>query len=445
MMTIFYFLLALSILITFHEYGHFLVARWCGVKILRFSLGFGKPLFRFKDKKGTEFCLAPILLGGYVKMLDESEGPLSEKERPFSFEQQPLWARIAIVAAGPLANLLFAFAAFWLVLVVGIQSLAPIIDSVRPESMAARAGLLPQEEIIRVNQTPIDSWRDFQYALLPLLGSQQSVSLELLQRKTQQKRNVSLSLADWQLDNKNLSVLDSMGITPFLPSIPPIVGQVLEDSPGAKGGLQPADILLRMNDTPVKDWLTLVAYVKEHPHAILHLEVQRGEERKYLTLTIGEKEGQGYVGVASKPMDFPKGWLRTKRVHPLLAVDIAFKETVAFTTSTLVFLGRFITGQLQWQILSGPVGIAQGAGDSARSGFAYYVSFLGIVSISLGVLNLLPIPLLDGGHLLYFFLEALRRKPLSAKSKMQATYFGMLLLATIMLIALSNDIIRLIG
>ncbi|MBA3535941.1 MAG: RIP metalloprotease RseP [Tatlockia sp.] len=445
--TLFYFFLALLLLITVHEYGHFIVARLCGVKVLRFSFGFGKVLARWHDKKGTEYVWSLVPLGGYVKMLDESEGEVPANERHLAFNNKSIWARIAIISAGPIFNFLFAFFALWLVLVIGIRSLAPMIDDVKPGSIAALAGLQPKEEILSLDGKKIASWRDFQFALMPLLGSGEKVSISVKSYDSSQKKNLTLSLADWHIDSRKPDPLGSLGIIPFIPKVPPIIGEVVADTPAAAVGLRQGDIIKQMNGKSLDDWLELVEYVKMHPEGNLNLAFCRAGQDNKVSLHMGSKinngQKEGFLGVRSQNIDWPKQWLRIERQGPFEAIGTAFKQTYEITGATFSLIGRFATGKLAMQSISGPVGIAQGAGESARSGLSYYLSFLALVSISLGVLNLLPIPMLDGGHLLYCAIEIIFRRPLKDSVKSVGIYLGLVFLLGLMLLALSNDISRL--
>ena len=449
LVTTLYFLLALFILVIVHEYGHFQVARWCGVKVLRFSFGFGPVLARFKDKRGCEYAWSLFPLGGYVKMLGETEIPaeLDAKTRSMAFSQKSLPVRIAIVLAGPLFNFLFAFVALWLVLVIGMHSLAPMIQTIKPNSLASQAGFVPNQEIIAINDTPVTSWQSFQYLMMPYIGSSQRVNFTLKSLEDGQIKHIALPLKNWNLNDKKPDLLQSLGIEPFIPKIPPIVGEVLPDSPAAKTSLQKGDVLLKVNGQPIKDWLFLVDYLKTRPDTPLTLEIQRGNSRESVNLVTGHQknqgETQGYLGVKSQKLNWPNNWLRLEKKGPFEALGTALNQTLHLTGTTIRLMGRLVTGQLGLKTISGPLGIAQGAGDSGRNGLVSYLFFLALVSVSLGVLNLLPIPLLDGGHLLYYVLEFIKGKPLSDSVKSLGVYIGLLLLATLMVIALGNDISRL--
>ena len=447
--TIFYFLLALLLLVTVHEYGHFLGARLCGVKVLRFSFGFGKVLARCHDKRGTEYAWSLFPLGGYVKMLDEEEGPVAAADKPFAFNNKSVWAKIAITSAGPLFNFLFAFCALWLVLVVGIQSLAPMIDEIIPGSIAARGGLTAQQEIIAFNGKPIASWRDFQYALMPLLGTNESVPITVKSMVNGEQSTHSLGLDHWHIDGKNPDILASLGIKLFVPRVPPVVGEVVVGSPASIAGFEVGDVVLSVDGMTIPDWLDLVELVKHSPGKLLSIKVMRHGKRETLPVKVGVTQGDGHdiglLGVRSKQVNWPAGWLRVQREGGLNAVGTALQQTVELTGTTFSLIGRLATGKVSLQGISGPVGIAEGAGESARSGFSYYVSFLALVSISLGVLNLLPIPLLDGGHLLFYFIEIIRRRPLSSEFKSAGMVFGFMFLMALMVLALTNDFGRLLS
>lgn len=446
-LTLVYFLFALLLLVTVHEYGHFQVARWCGVKVLRFSFGFGPVLARWKDKKGTEFAWSLFPLGGYVKMLDETEGAVEESEKHLAFNNQSVLVRIAIVLAGPLFNFLFAFLALWLTLVIGTYSLAPIVNSVKPQSIAASAGLASKEEIIALNGAKVSNWQDFHYALMPFIGSHQTVQLVVKSLATGKQRTVAVSLEHWELDSKKPDPLKSLGIEPFIPTIPAVVGEVVKGSPADKAGFKIADKIISVDGQPVNDWMFLVEYVRKRPDTHLTIQINRDTKPQNVDVITGSQntsgQNEGMIGIRSQKVNWPTDWLRLVQQNPFMAIGTACKQIIKLTETTFILMGRLVTGQLGIKNISGPVGIAQGAGDSGRGGIVSYLFFLALVSISLGALNLLPIPMLDGGHLLYFIVEIVRRKPMSEQAKSFGLYIGLFLLVIIMCVALNNDITRL--
>lgn len=441
----FYFILALIILITIHEFGHFIVARMCGVKVLRFSFGFGKVLFSVKDKLGTEYAWSLFPLGGYVKMLDESEGYVPPKERHLAFNRKSVFKRIAIVIAGPLFNFIFAFVALWLVLVIGIKSIAPIIAEVHPESMGQKIGLEKGQEIVAFDNKKIRSWRDFQFAIVPVMGKTDFATM-VVKTKDNQFKTISIPLFDWEIDSKKPDILKTLGITPFIPLIPPVVGEVVINSPAEKAGLKKGDVIISLNNKPTNDWIEFAKFIKEHPNTKINLKIARNSIYEPITVYTNSvrEHGKdvGVIGVKSEKIELPKNWVRIQKENPLSALGVAFNQTITLTKATFILMGRLVIGKLPMASVSGPIGIAQGAGGSARGGLSYYLAFLALVSISLGVLNLLPIPVLDGGHLLYYVIEVVTGKPLSERMQIIGTYIGLFLLAMVMSLAISNDLIR---
>ena len=447
--TLFYFIIALLLLITIHEYGHFIVARLCGVKVLRFSFGFGRVLFRWKDSKGTEYAWSLWPLGGYVKMLDETETSVPPHERHLAFNNQSLFKRVLIVLAGPFFNFIFAFIALWLVAVIGMYTLAPIIEKVQPNSIAKSAGFRSEQEIIELQNQSITSWRDFQRALIPYVGSDETLSVKVLNQKSKKTSALQLPLKNWVLDHKKPDLLYSLGIEPFIPTFPSVIGGLVPNMAGEKAGLKKGDIITSIDKHPISDWMELVEYVQKRPDTKAVITVKRDGRTLDLKLAIGHKlkdsKAIGFVGLMPKKTQWPKHWLRLQKEGPIDALASSASQTWDLSITTVVFIGRLISGKISLKTVSGPVGIAQGAGASGRSGMVYYLSFLALVSISLGVLNLLPMPMLDGGHLLFYAIEFIKGSPISEDTKVGFSYMGILLLVAVMILALSNDIMRLIS
>ena len=445
-----YFTLALLVLVIVHEYGHFLVARCCGVRVLRFSFGFGKVLASWHDRHNTEYTWSLVPLGGYVRMLDETEGDVPEAERHLAFNNKPVWARIAIVLAGPMFNFIFAFAALWLVLVIGIKSLVPGIDSVTPGSIAAQAGLKARQEIVAMNGKTVSGWRDVQYALILASGTSEPVAITVKSLADNKQETHDLSLASWTFDEKKQDVLDSIGLEPFIPAIPPVIGEVVPDSPAKTAGLNVGDRIISVDGHAIKKWQSLVDFVQLHPDQDVSLHTMRNGQSKAYSLHIGSMtiagKSQGFLGVRSQdPAPVFAPWMRVQREAPVHAIGTALMQTLDLSGATFTLVGRLVTGKLSWHNISGPVGIAQGAGESASRGLPYYLFFLALVSVRLGVLNLLPIPMLDGGHLLFYFFEIILRRPVSKTVKLVGMYIGVSLLVMLMIVALHNDVTRLVG
>ncbi len=438
----FYFILTLLLLILVHESGHFLVARWCGVKVLRFSFGFGKVLARWRDKRGTEFTWSVLPLGGYVKFLDENEGPVAHAERQHAFNRQPRWARVAIVLAGPLFNFLFAFLLLWLVAVIGIKSFAPRVESVTPGSVAALAHLGRMQEIIALDGKKISNWRDVHYTMLQLLGSTREVPITVKALDDGTISTHSLPLAHWKFDSKRSDLLESLGIEPLFPKFPVLVGLMSPKSPAQIAGFALGDEITAVDQHPISDWRTLAEYVRTRPGAKMTVNIQRQGKPHTLVVHVGrnDRDKTGFLGIGARPPEIPAEWLRVERSGPWDAIGQAWQQTISFTSTTATLIVRTIFGQLPLENLSGPIGIAKAAGESAQIGAVYYLFFIALLSISIGVLNLLPVPLLDGGHLLYEMVEMIIGRSLSKEWKTRGVFLGIILVILLTLIALYNDL-----
>lgn len=438
--------LTLGILVTLHEYGHFWVARRCGVKVLRFSVGFGKPMFSWYDRHGTEFAIAAIPLGGYVKMLDEREGPVPDELRDQAFTSKPPGQRIAIAAAGPIANFLFAIFAYWLLGVVGVTHVAPIVGQVTEESVAERIGLREGMEIHAVDGHRVSSWRDVNMRILERTGEQGTIALEVSDDGA--RGTVSGELGGWGLSDDTPNPLAEFGITPWRPAVPPVLGQVSEGGRAQAAGLEPGDKIVAVNGEPVTSWFELVEVIQSSPESPLQVTAERGGTTREFTVTPEARsqengESVGFVGAGVESISWPDEVLRDVSYGPLAAVPVALSETWADTRLTLVAIQKMITGLLSPTNLSGPITIARVAEASVSSGFEDFVRFLAYLSVSLGILNLLPVPVLDGGHIVYYSIEALRGKPLSEQAQAFGLRIGMAMILTLMVFALYNDLMRL--
>ncbi len=443
------FLVALAILIAVHEFGHFWVARKLGVKVLRFSIGFGRPLWkRVSPVDGTEYVLASLPLGGYVKMLDENEGEVPEADLPKAFNRQKLWKRSAIVAAGPVFNFIFAIFAYWLVFVVGDVGLRPLIGEVQPESIAEHSGFRPGDELVAIGDRETGSWEAAVYALMAQYLDGEDLKIRVrTEDGGEQVRWLDGAALRRLPDDPN--ILGSIGLSPRRPVIPPVLGEVVAGEPAQQSGLQTGDRLLRADGQALASWQEWVNYVQERPEKTIQLELERDGTLLALRITpkAVQREGEtvGRIGAGVQVPEGLREQYRTElRLGPLDALSASVSKTWDLSVLMLKVLGRMLTGQASVENLSGPISIAESAGKSASYGFSYFLKFLAVVSISLGVLNLLPIPVLDGGHLMFFLVEAVKGSPLSEQAMLQGQRIGLALLLALMTLAFYVDINRLL-
>ncbi|MBB1337931.1 sigma E protease regulator RseP [Pseudoalteromonas sp. SR44-2] len=440
------FILALGILVAIHEYGHFWVARKMGVKVLRFSIGFGKPLLKWHDKYNTEYVIAAIPLGGYVKMLDERVDDVPANQRHLSFNAKSVQARIAIVAAGPMANFLFAIFALAIMYMVGVQSVKPVVGSITEGSRAEQAGIMPSQHIIKIGDDDITTWQDATFALMSNLGEE---SVEVIVRdKNLQPRVKTLNLEGWKLDQQDVPPLSSLGIVPFRPQATLTIAAVTKDSAAEHANLQVNDTILAVNGETISNWQQLVNLITQSANKSLQFSVKRQDTIQAITVTPKGRIGnngieQGFLGVAPVVQQWPDGYVETRHYGPLDSIVRGTKETWRLITLSFDMIGNLITGQVSVKNLSGPVGIAVGAGTSVSYGLVAFLSFLALISVNLGVFNLLPLPVLDGGHLMYYIIELFRKKPVSEKTQEFGFKVGALLLIFLTCFALFNDVSRL--
>jgi regulator of sigma E protease len=449
MTTLLAFIVAIVVLVAFHEYGHYLVARLCGVKVLRFSIGFGKILYSKRFAGGeTEWAISAIPLGGYVKMLDEREGEVKAEDLPRAFNRQPVLRRMAIVVAGPLANLLLAIVFYWGLFIYGVPGLKPVLGNIAPASPAAVAQLQAQQTIVSVNGTDTPGWQDVRWLLLDNVLQGGNADLEIRTPEGQTFKRVldlgSLTAADLDSD-----FMLKLGMQPFQPVVWPVIGKLIEGGAAQRAGLRVNDSILTANGEPIVNWEKWVEVVRAHPARQLHLQINR--EGHLITLDLlpdpvmeGEKQ-VGKIGAAPLIDQQEFDALMTEvRYPPVQAFGQAVRKTWETSVVSLKMMGRMIVGQISLKNLSGPVTIADYAGQSAHMGFGAYLSFLALISISLGVLNLLPIPLLDGGHLLYYMVEMIKGSPVPEMLWEAGQKVGIAILFTLMALALFNDFSRLI-
>ncbi len=450
LVTVVAFVVALGVLIVIHEYGHFIVARLCGVKVLRFSVGFGKPLWvRPAGRDRTEWVIAALPLGGYVKMLDEREGPVSEEELPRSFGRQSVWRRIAIVAAGPAANFALAVILYWLLFVNGVQEAKPIVAAPDAGTVAAASGLQRGETVLKINGEPVQSWQEVRWRLVRTAVERDVARLEVID----ERRNISfrtLDLSGFDMQGLEGDPLARIGLRLYRPAVRPVIGRVVPGGVAERAGLRAGDEILTIERNPVRDWEQFVLAVRAHPGAPMLLGLRRGGQDVVIELAPEPVESRGArigrIGAAPKidPRD-QRDLLITVRYDPLTSARLAFARTWDTAAFSLRMLGKMVVGEISWKNLSGPVTIADYAGQSAQLGASAYLSFLALISISLGVLNLLPIPLLDGGHLMYYMVEILKGSPVSERVMELGQRVGLTVLLFLMAFAFYNDINRLLS
>jgi regulator of sigma E protease len=440
-------LVALGVLVTFHEFGHFWVARRCGVKVLRFSVGFGTPLLRWYDRRGTEFVIAAIPLGGYVKMLDEREGDVPVEQLDQAFSRKTVGQRIAIVIAGPAANFLLALAFFWLVAMLGSQQVRPVIGAVESASLAAEAGLQAGQEIVAVNGEPTTGWAAVNLQLVRRLGESGTLLVNVREQGSTLDSPRQIVLNDWLKGVDEPDPIASLGIRPWRPALAPVLAQLDPQGPAQAAGLQVGDRLVALNGQALDDWQQLVDQVRALPGKSVNLKVERAKQMLDVPVQLaarGEGEARsGYLGAGVQGGEWPVEMLREVSFGPLEAVAEGFRRTWTMSLLTLDSLKKMLFGELSVKNLSGPITIAKVAGASAESGMGDFLNFLAYLSISLGVLNLLPIPVLDGGHLLYYLVEWVRGRPLSERVQGWGMQIGISLVIGVMLLALINDLGRL--
>lgn len=438
------FIVAIGVLVAFHEYGHFWVARRLGVKVLRFSVGFGKPLWTRVGRDGTEYVIAAIPLGGYVKMLDETEAAVAADELPRAFNRQKLWKRSAIVAAGPAFNFILAIAAYWLVYVSGVAGMKPVIADPPAQTRASQAGLKNGETIVQLGDEPVTNWQDLRTQLLSAVLDHDVLALRV-QDASGSERPVNLDLRGVRVDPD--VVFDDLGLHPYEPVIAPVLAEVVAGDPAEQAGLRAGDILLTRDGEPIASWQDWTVWLRAHPGSVVKLRVQRGGDVVETSLIVARNDnGQGRFGARVEVPDRLFENLRTEiRYAPVEALLKSVSQTVHMSALTLQMLGRMITGEVSVKNVSGPIQIAQFAGYSASAGVVTFLIFIAVVSISLGVLNLLPIPVLDGGHLLFYAVEAVKGSPLSERAMAIGQRFGVTVLLALMGLAFYNDLHRLLS
>lgn len=443
-------IIVLGPLIAIHEFGHFWVARRVGVKVLTFSIGFGPAFLKWTDKKGTRFQVAAIPLGGYVRMADEREGEVPPEDVPKAFNNQPVWARMAIVAAGPLINLLFAVLLYWVLFLQPAETLKTVVGRVLPDSPAAVAGLQPGDEIVAVDGVPVSDWEAINYALIDRMGETGRLAVTVRPSGSTGAGTDHILALNQFLSGRAVDPFRELGFTPWQPLLEPVIGEVVAGSAGERQGLKAGDRVIAVDGKAVESWQDFVDVVRARPELVLTADILRGDERLQLALTpAAEKDDQGVVigrlGIALKeqPYEVPAAYRQVRQMGPLEAAVAAVQKTGKLIAFTLESMGKMLQGLISVDNLSGPITIAKVAGQSASLGWEALLGFMALLSVSLGVLNLLPIPVLDGGHLVYHAIEGITGRPLSERAQMFGLRIGVAMLMSLMLLAIFNDLSRL--
>jgi regulator of sigma E protease len=443
-------IVTLGVLIAFHEYGHFWTARKLGVKVLRYSIGFGKPLWvHRRGEDQTEYVLAAIPLGGYVKMLDEREGEVAPEERHRAFNRQSVWSRFAIVIAGPMFNFIFAILAFWIMYLIGVPGIKPVVGEIAPQTVAAISGFRAGDEIIEIEGEETPTWGVVRITLLDHALDSDEVNMKV-RSQNGEVHSLKLPVENITTEIKQKDLLAHVGINPFRPELPAVLGKLKPGGPAEVAGLRENDRILKIGDQQVANWNVLVAIVRAHPQQEIRLEVERNGETQIITVhTIQQKSDTGFVGIIGASPAVPEAlsneYMAEVKYSFFNAFGVAVVKTWKMSALTLRMIGKMIVGEVSLDNLSGPITIATYAGYTASAGISSFLYFLAVISISLGVLNLLPIPLLDGGHLLNYLIEMVKGSPLSDYVQAQMQRVGIVFLVMLMSLALFNDVARLIG
>jgi regulator of sigma E protease len=452
--SIWWLIVALGVLVTFHEFGHYWVARRCGVKVLKFSVGFGRSLWSRTAKDGTEWTVAAIPLGGYVKMLDEREGNVDPEDTDEAFNRKPVGQRIAIVAAGPIFNLVFAVFAFWIMFMIGVPEARPVVGEA--QGIAAEAGFQPEDEIISLDGERTKTWSHALLALITHALDRDTVRVEV-EEPNGERRSFDMDLSALGPDFREEQTLEAVGLAPWRLKRPPVIVRVDPEGASADAGLRAGDRITGIQGEPVDDWGAIGRLLAEYSPEGQPLDVtfERGDVERTVTVTPrpipNSIFGEGYVfgiegaelsSAAQAQLDRAYMMLRH---GPVEGFSEALKETWRLTSATVGLIGRMITGSASVRNVSGPIGIAQFANDSASAGLTSFLFFLGLISLSLGVLNLLPIPMLDGGHLVYYLIEWATGRPVSEQVQIMGQYVGLVALFGLISLGFVNDILRLVG
>lgn len=442
------FIVALGILVAVHEFGHFWVARRCGVKVEKFSIGFGKSIWSKVGKDGTEYSISMIPLGGYVKMVDSRVDEVPEHEKHLAFDKKPLWKRTSIVAAGPIFNFLFAIFAYWLVFLIGIPAVKPVIGEVTPNSIVAEAGIESGMELKSISGIKTPDWESVNMRLISHIGDDLMTVTLTSANEVGSEVTKTLDLREWEFDPETQSAMQSLGFAPYTPEVYRVIEQVSQGGAAEKAGVLPGDEIVAIGEQRVTEWKQVVEAVRSNPDTPIELTVLRQGYEQTLTLTPGSrelanKEVVGFAGIAPKVAEWPESYRFDLQFGVFESVGKAVDKTGQVIGLTISMLKKLIVGDVGLNNLSGPISIAKGAGATADYGLVYFLGFLALISVNLGIINLVPLPMLDGGHLLFFAIEAVIRRPVPERVQEMGFRIGGAIIFSLMALALFNDFTRL--
>lgn len=442
------FIVALGILVAVHEFGHFWVARRCGVKVEKFSIGFGKSIWSKVGKDGTEYSISMIPLGGYVKMVDSRVDEVPEHEKHLAFDKKPLWKRTSIVAAGPIFNFLFAIFVYWLVFLIGIPAVKPVIGEVTPNSIVAEAGIESGMELKSISGIKTPDWESVNMGLISHIGDDLMTVTLTSANEVGSEVTKTLDLREWKFDPETQSAMQSLGFAPYTPEVYRVIEQVSQGGAAEKAGVLPGDEVVAIGQQRVTEWKQVVEAVRSNPDTPLELTVLRQGYEQTLTLTPGSrelanKEVVGFAGIAPKVAEWPESYRFDLQFGVFESIGKAVDKTGQVIGLTISMLKKLIVGDVGLNNLSGPISIAKGAGATADYGLVYFLGFLALISVNLGIINLVPLPMLDGGHLLFFAIEAVIRRPVPEKVQEMGFRIGGAIIFSLMALALFNDFTRL--
>ncbi|MGR5066973.1 MULTISPECIES: sigma E protease regulator RseP [Vibrio] len=442
------FIVALGILVAVHEFGHFWVARRCGVKVEKFSIGFGQSIWSKVGKDGTEYSISMIPLGGYVKMVDSRVDEVPENEKHVAFDQKPLWKRTSIVAAGPIFNFLFAIFAYWLVFLIGVPAVKPVIGEVTPNSIIAQAGIESGMELKSISGIKTPDWESVNMGLISHIGDDSMTVTLTSANEVGSEVTKTLDIRNWHFDPETQSAMHSLGFTPFTPEIYTELAQVGEGSAGEKAGLRAGDKIVAMGGKNISNWNEVVEAIRSNPETPIEMTVLRQGDEQSLTLTpssreLANKQVVGFAGIAPEVAEWPESYRFELQFGVFDSVGKAIDKTGQVIGLTISMLKKLIVGDVGLNNLSGPISIAKGAGATADYGLVYFLGFLALISVNLGIINLVPLPMLDGGHLLFFAIEAIIRRPVPEKVQEMGYRIGGAIIFSLMALALFNDFTRL--